>query len=47
MTEEDLKQEQYAFWEQEQKVEEARKQGYCFYCDEELKKCTGYKCWLR
>ena len=26
---------------------EANDRGFCFHCGEELKNCTGYKCWIR
>lgn len=33
--------------ELEREEEQARAEGYCIHCGEDLKNCTGYKCWIR
>ena len=47
MTEEDLQAEQESYRDSEVARKEAEAQGYCYYCGENLKDCTGYKCWIR
>lgn len=32
--------------QQEQEEQEAHDNGYCIHCGEELKDCSGYKCWI-
>ena len=33
--------------ELEREENQARAEGYCIHCGEDLDKCTGYKCWIR
>ena len=33
--------------ELEREESQARAEGYCIHCGEDLDKCTGYKCWTR
>ncbi len=31
----------------EQEEAQAKADGFCIHCGEDLDKCTGYKCWIR
>ena len=31
----------------EQEEAQAKAEGYCIHCGDDLDKCTGYKCWIR
>tara|TARA_Y100000768_G_scaffold288860_1_gene223027 strand:- start:1319 stop:1471 length:153 start_codon:yes stop_codon:yes gene_type:complete len=33
--------------EAEREEEQAKAEGWCIHCGEDLPKCTGYKCWIR
>ena len=31
----------------EQEEAQAKAEGFCIHCGEDIDKCTGYKCWIR
>ena len=31
----------------EQEEAQAKAEGFCIHCGEDIDKCTGYQCWLR
>lgn len=40
----DAQAEAHAF---EQEEAQAKAEGHCIHCGDDLDKCTGYKCWIR